>query len=59
MNQDRLLINLAVLHARYPARMLLLVAVLTAIALVFASKLTMTPRWSDLLPEKDIRILIG
>jgi predicted RND superfamily exporter protein len=55
--REKILKNLAKLHAQYPWRMLVIVAVLTIIFLALASNLKITMRWSDLLPSKDRRTI--
>ena len=49
--------TLARWHACYPGRMLVLVIGLTVLSGILASKLTVTMRWSDLLPAGDKRTL--
>jgi predicted RND superfamily exporter protein len=53
--REQLLLKLARLHANHPWRMVTAVTVLTLIFGFFSTKLTITMRWSDLLPEKDER----
>ena len=53
--REKLLLKLAGLHAHHPWRMITAVTFLSLIFGFFATKLTITMRWSDLLPEKDDR----
>lgn len=55
--REKILKDLAGLHARYSWRMLTLVFVLTIIFGILAGHLRMTMRWSDLLPSKDRRTI--
>jgi predicted RND superfamily exporter protein len=55
--RERILKNLAKLHADHPWRMLAIVAVMTVIFMALASQLKVTMRWSDLLPSKDRRTI--
>ncbi len=51
--RENLLRNWATISARHPIRIIITVCILTLLALLSASRLTMTARFSDLLPEKD------
>lgn len=51
--RDKLLKKLAQVHAGHPWRMTVIVTVITLILAGFASRLTVTMRWSDLLPSED------
>jgi len=51
--RDTMLKNLARWHADHPWRMLIIVLVLSLIFMGFATQLTLTMRWSDLLPTGD------
>lgn len=53
--REKILIKLARWHASYPWRMLLVVLILTVVFGAFASQLSVTMRWSDLLPSGDKR----
>lgn len=53
--RDKLLVRLARVHANHPWRMLLIVVILTLIFSALASQLSVTMRWSDLLPSGDRR----
>ncbi len=53
--RDKLLTGLAKTHAKHPWRMLLIVTVLTAIMAALSTQLSVTMRWSDLLPSDDPR----
>ncbi len=53
--RDRYLKRLAQLHAHYPGRIALIAALITLGLLAAASRLSLTMRWSDLLPAKDKR----
>ena len=55
--RDKLLLKLAGWHADHPGRMLIIVILLTAIFGIFASHLTVTMRWSDILPSGDRRTI--
>ncbi len=55
--REKLLSRLADVHAEHPWRMITFVLVMTVIFMAFSSQLDITMRWSDLLPEKDIRTL--
>jgi predicted RND superfamily exporter protein len=55
--REKILIKLAQWHASYPWRMLLIVFVLTLLFGAFASQLSVTMRWSDLLPSGDRRTI--
>lgn len=55
--RDKLFKKLAGWHANHPGRMLIFVLVLTLIFTLCASQLTVTMRWSDLLPTNDKRTL--
>ena len=55
--RDRLLKKLAEYHASHPGRMLILVILLTAILGMLSTRLSVTMRWSDLLPANDRRTL--
>ena len=55
--RDKMLKKLADWHARYPGRMLTVVIVITIIFAALSSQLSVTMRWSDLLPAKDKRTL--
>ena len=49
--------KLAHWHTTYPWRMLLIVVLLTLIFAGLSSQLTVTMRWSDLLPSNDPRTI--
>lgn len=53
--RDKLLTQLAHWHTAHPGRMLLIVLILTIILTMLSSNLSITMRWSDLLPEDDPR----
>lgn len=53
--RERLLRKLADWHAAYPWRMLAVVLVLTIVFAYLAGQLSVTMRWSDLLPTRDPR----
>ena len=55
--REKLLIKLASWHAHHPWRMLAIVFVLTLLFGWFAEHLTVTMRWSDLLPSGDPKTL--
>ncbi|MCK5739338.1 MMPL family transporter [bacterium] len=55
MSVTRFLEKLAYWHSNFPGRMLLLVLALTLFFGAMSEKLTVTMRWSDLLPENDKR----
>ena len=55
MMRDKILKQLAHYHTKNPWRMLFIVIVLTLLFIFFAAQLTVTMRWSDLLPAGDIR----
>ncbi|MBN2000037.1 MMPL family transporter [candidate division KSB1 bacterium] len=55
--REKLLKRLAALHLRRPWLMMLIVFILTLVFGGMASRLTMTTRWSDMLPSKDIRTI--
>jgi len=55
--RDKLLKKLAELHALHPWRMTAVAIIITLIFAVFASQLSVTMRWSDLLPSDDPRTL--
>ena len=55
--RERILKRLAYLHAEYPWRMLFVIVAMTILFMVFMSQLTVTMRTSDLLPEKDPRVV--
>ncbi|OVE78685.1 multidrug RND transporter [bacterium I07] len=55
--RDLLLKKLARLHALHPVRMGLLIMLLTFIMAFFASRISQTMRWSDLLPSNDRRTI--
>lgn len=55
--RDDLLKKLAYWHATYPWRMLAVVAVLTIIFVMLAEQISVTMRWSDLLPSDDKRTI--
>ena len=55
--RDKLLLGLAQTHANHPWRMILIAAILTIIFTVAASQLSVTMRWSDLLPSDDPRTI--
>ena len=55
--RQTILHRLAQAHASHPYRMLLIVLAVTLLSGWSAGNLTMTTRWSDLLPEKDIRTM--
>ena len=53
--RDKILLKLAAVHSGHPWKMLGIVLLLTLISGMLATRLTVTMRWSDLLPEKDPR----
>lgn len=55
--RERILIKLAQWHASHPWRMLLVVLLLTVFFASFAIQLSVTMRWSDLLPSSDQRTI--
>ncbi len=55
--RESILKKLADIHANYPGRMLILVILLTVIFGFLSTKLTVSMRWSDLLPSKDRRTI--
>ncbi len=55
--RERALIKLAQWHASHPWRMLLIVLLLTVFFASFAMQLSVTMRWSDLLPSDDQRTI--
>ena len=55
--REKALIKLANWHATYPWRMLLVVLLLTVFFASFAIQLSVTMRWSDLLPSDDQRTI--
>ena len=55
--REKFLIKLAQWHASHPWRMLWIVLLLTIVFGAFASQLSVTMRWSDLLPSGDQRTI--
>ncbi len=55
--REKLLKKLAAWHAVYPWRMLTVVLVLTLVSAYSAGHLSVTMRWSDLLPTEDPRTI--
>jgi len=55
--RDQMLKKLADWHTCYPGRMLLVVILITILFTALASQLSVTMRWSDLLPANDKRTL--
>ena len=55
--REKILIKLANWHASHPWRMLLIALLITVIFAAFASQLSVTMRWSDLLPSDDQRTI--
>jgi uncharacterized protein len=55
--RENLLKKLAYWHANFPWRMLIIVIILTLIFAGLSSQLTVTMRWSDLLPSNDKRTI--
>jgi predicted RND superfamily exporter protein len=55
--REKILIKLAQWHASHPWRMLLVVLLLTVLFASFAIQLSVTMRWSDLLPSDDQRTI--
>ena len=55
--REKILKNLANWHAFHPWRMALVVLILTVIFAAFASQLSVTMRTSDLLPERDPKVI--
>ncbi|MGD8536169.1 MAG: MMPL family transporter [Candidatus Aminicenantes bacterium] len=55
--REKILKKLAQWHAAHPWRMMLIVLILTIIFGGFASQLTVTTRTSDLLPERDPKVI--
>jgi hypothetical protein len=55
--REKILIKLANWHSSHPWRMLLIVLLLTVFFAAFASQLSVTMRWSDLLPSGDQRTI--
>ena len=55
--REKILKNLANWHASHPWRMALVVLILTVIFVAFASQLSITMRTSDLLPERDPKVI--
>jgi len=55
--REKMLKKLAEWHTAHPWRALLIVLLLTFIFIGFASQLTITTRTSDLLPERDPKVI--
>ena len=55
--REKLLKKLAAWHAAYPWRMLAFVLVVSVVSAYLAGHLSVTMRWSDLLPTKDPRTI--
>ena len=55
--REKILRKLAQWHAVHPRRMMLIVVILTVIFAGFMSQLTITTRTSDLLPERDPKVV--
>jgi predicted RND superfamily exporter protein len=55
--REKILKNLAHWHTSHPWRMALVVLLLTVVFVAFASKLSVTMRTSDLLPERDPKVI--
>ena len=55
--RERILKQLAKLHSDHPGRMAVLVIILSILLGLLASRLHVTMRWSDLLPDGDKRTL--
>jgi len=55
--REKILKNLANWHSNHPGRMALVVLLLTVIFAAFASRLSVTTRTSDLLPERDPKVI--
>ncbi|MFC2169578.1 RND family transporter [Acidobacteriota bacterium] len=55
--REKMLIKLAGWHTSHPWRMLLIVGLLTTFFFVFAGRLEVTTRTSDLLPSKDEKVV--
>ena len=55
--RDKLLLGLARSHANHPWRMILIVVILTVVFSIASSQLSVTMRWSDLLPQEDPRTI--
>ena len=55
--REKLLLGLARSHANHPWRMILIVIGLTVIFGIASSQLSVTMRWSDLLPQEDPRTI--
>lgn len=55
--RNKLLLYLASLHVRHPWRMLIFVLILTLFFALACGNLSVTMRWSDLLPAKDVHTL--
>lgn len=55
--RDRLLLSLAAWHSNHPNRMLLVAALITVVMIGMATRLSVTMRWSDILPARDRRTI--
>ena len=55
--REKILKNLANWHAYHPWRMALVVLILTVIFFAFATRVSVTMRTSDLLPERDPKVV--
>jgi predicted RND superfamily exporter protein len=55
--REKILIKLANLHTNHPWRMILIVLLLTVFCASYAMHLSVTMRWSDLLPSDDQRTI--
>ena len=55
--REKILKKLAAWHTAHPWRALLIVLLLTLVCIGFASQLTVTTRTSDLLPERDPKVV--
>lgn len=55
--RDRILITISQWHNRHPGIILIVISVVSILAIYFSSQLTVTMRWSDLLPTHDRRTI--
>jgi len=55
--REKILSALATAQSRYPGRMLIVILLITLILMGLAGRLTVSTRMSDLLPEKDPRVV--
>ena len=55
--RTRILTYVARISSRYPGRILLAAVIITAIMALFASRLELTMRWSDLMPQREPMVM--